>query len=102
MALFNFGWFAPREHRVFNYKPRYYDPDEEARKEMFGRVDGRYDKEKKDGTYVPGSSIQGAFRNGNYQRTRGHATKAQSVISLVGLLLLALAMIYFAKIFQLL
>ena len=69
---------------------------------MFGKVDGTYDKEKEKGTYVPGSSIQGAFRNGNYQRTRGHATKAQSIISLVGLLLLAAVMIYFAKLFELL
>lgn len=30
MAGFNFGFFGNQEHRVFNYKPRYYDPEEEA------------------------------------------------------------------------
>ena len=29
MAIFNFGFFGSQEHRVFNYKPRYYDPEEE-------------------------------------------------------------------------
>ena len=26
--LFNFGFFGNQPHRVFNYKPRYYDPEE--------------------------------------------------------------------------
>ena len=30
MAIFN--WFGESEHRVFNYKPRYYDPEKEALK----------------------------------------------------------------------
>ena len=38
MALFNF--FGDNEHRVFNYKPIYYDPAEEERKRRFGAVDG--------------------------------------------------------------
>ena len=44
MGIFNF--FGESEHRVFNYKPIYYDPDEERRKQMFGAVDGTFDKEK--------------------------------------------------------
>ena len=38
MAIFNFGFFGNQEHRVFNYKPRYYDPEEEERRRMFGDV----------------------------------------------------------------
>ena len=34
MGLFNF--FGENEHRVFNYKPIYYDPAEEERKRRFG------------------------------------------------------------------
>ena len=33
MAIFN--WFGEPEHRVFNYKPRYYDPEKEDRKKKF-------------------------------------------------------------------
>ena len=42
---FNFGFFGTQEQRVFNYKPRYYDPEKEALKEKFGHVDGRKEKE---------------------------------------------------------
>ena len=42
--LFNFGFFGNQPHRVFNYKPRYYDPEEEKRRQMFGEVDGSNDK----------------------------------------------------------
>ena len=38
MAIFN--WFGESEHRVFNYKPRYYDPEKEALKKKFGDADG--------------------------------------------------------------
>ena len=57
MGMFSF--FGESEHRVFNYKPIYYDPEEEKRKQMFGAVDGTADKEKAKGTYVPGSYIKG-------------------------------------------
>ena len=44
MAGFNFGFFGDQEHRVFNYKPRYYDPEKEALKAKFGDVDGTNEK----------------------------------------------------------
>ena len=53
MGFFNL--FGDNEHRVFNYKPIYYNPKEEERRRKFGAVDGTLDKEKKDGTYVAGS-----------------------------------------------
>ena len=37
---FNFGFFGTPEHRVFHYRPRYYDEEKEALKEKFGHVDG--------------------------------------------------------------
>lgn len=37
---FNFSFFGRQEHRVFNYRPRFYDPEKEERKQMFGHVDG--------------------------------------------------------------
>ena len=42
MAGFNFGFFGNQEHRVFNYKPRYYDVEaEERRKMLVGGMGGR-------------------------------------------------------------
>ena len=94
---FNFGFFGNQEHRVFNYKPRYYDPEKEALKEKFGHVDGRNDKEP----YSPGSYLQGSFRGGNYQKTR-KTSKAQSIIGAVGLVMFFVVLIYIVKFYQLL
>ena len=102
MAGFNFGFFGNQEHRVFNYRPRYYDPEEERRKQMFGDVDGTNDKKKEDGTYVPGQSIRGAWRDGNYKRTRGAANRVQTIIGMVTLLLIAAVLIYITKFYSLL
>lgn len=99
----SFGWFGDQEHRVFNYKPIYYDPQEEERKQMFGKVDGSLDKvnEKGEKTYSPGSYIQGSFRNGNYARRRG-ATRAQSIIGIVGLVLVLVVLINIARFYSML
>ena len=64
-----FSFFGDSEHRVFNYKPIYYNPEEEERKRRFGRVDGSLGntasgesvKQSAKDTYVPGSYIKGAF-----------------------------------------
>lgn len=98
--MLTFRWFGDNEHRVFNYKPIYFDPEKEELKRKFGKVDGSL--EKKDGPYVPGAHIQGAFRDGNYSRMRGHSTKAQKIIGIVGLLLLVFVMIYITKFYSLL
>lgn len=99
---FNFGFFGDQEHRVFNYKPRYYDPEKEERKRIFGDVDGSNDEDREKGTYVPGSSLRGAFRDGNYKRTRTAATKTQTIISIITLLLIAAVLIYITKFYSLL
>lgn len=102
MAGFNFGFFGNPEHRVFNYKPRYYDPEEEQRKRMFGDVDGTNKEAKEKGAYVPGSSIRGAWRDGNYQKTRSAQSRTQVIISIVTLLLIALVLVYVVKFYSLL
>ena len=98
MGLFNF--FGENEHRVFNYKPIYYDPAEEERKRRFGAVDGTMEKEKKDGTYVPGSYIRGSFREGT--RTRTPMKRVQSIIGIISLLLIVGMLLYIAKFYSLL
>ena len=98
MGFFNF--FGDNEHRVFNYKPIYYDPEEEERKRRFGAVDGSLDEELKQSTYVPGSYIKGAFRDG--PRTRTPMRRAQAVIGIVSLLLIFAVLWYIAKFYSLL
>ena len=100
--LFNFGFFGDQPHRVFNYKPRYYDPEEEKRRQMFGEVDGTNEEARKKGDYVPGSSLRGAFRGGNYQKTRSDMRVAHTVITIVTLVLIVLVLIYISKFFELL
>ena len=95
MGIFNM--FGEQEHRVFDYKPIYYDKEKDELKQKFGKVDGTIEKEKKEGTYVPGSYIKGSLRDGNYQRRQSHSTKAQNIIGLVGLLLIAAVLFYIAK-----
>ena len=94
MGIFNM--FGEQEHRVFNYKPIYYD----------GAVDGSLDREiekaKEEGTYVPGSYIKESMREGRDRRTRSHANKAQNIIGLVGLLLIFIVLFYIAKFYTLL
>lgn len=101
-SLFNFGFFGNQEHRVFNYKPRYYDPEEEKRRQMFGEVDGTNEAAREKGEYVPGSSLRGAFRDGNYQKTRTSMTKTHTIITLVTLVLIVVVLIYMTKFFEML
>lgn len=94
---FNFGFFGTQEQRVFNYKPRYYDPEKEALKEKFGHVDGRKEKEP----YVPGSYLQGSLRSGHYQKTK-KVNKTQAIIGFVGLVLFFVVLLYVARFYSLL
>ena len=97
MGLFNF--FGENEHRVFNYKPIYYNPEEEERKRRFGAVDGSMDQEKEKGTYVPGSYLKGSFREGT--RTRTPLKAVQTIIGIITLLLIAAVLMYIAKFYSL-
>lgn len=98
MGFFNF--FGDNEHRVFNYRPIYYNPEEEERKRRFGSVDGSLEQEKKEGAYVPGSYIKGAFREGS--RTRTPLRRAQTIIGIVSLLLIFAVLWYIAKFYSML
>ncbi|MCI1639926.1 MAG: hypothetical protein LKI42_01460 [Bacteroidales bacterium] len=101
MGMFNFTFFGDQEHRVFDYKPIYYNRQKDELKRKFGKVDGSLEKESKKDSYVPGSHLQGAFRNGNYEKTR-HGSKAQSIIGIIGLILFFVVLIYIAKFYSLL
>jgi len=98
MSIFNF--FGDGEHKVFDYKPIYYDKDAEERKRYFGKVDGSDKNEK--GEYVPGSYLKGAFRDGNYELTRTHNTKVHTIIGIITLLLLCGVLYFIAKFYSML
>ncbi|HAZ74013.1 MAG TPA: hypothetical protein DDX33_07425 [Rikenellaceae bacterium] len=100
MGFFNL--FGDSEHRVFNYKPIYYNPEEDERRRKFGSVDGTLEKEKKDGTYVPGSYIKGSLRDGHYQSTREHMKKTQVIIGIISMILIVAVLYFIAKFYSLL
>ena len=100
MGFFTFP--GEQEHRRFNYKPIYYDKEEEERRQKFGKVDVTFEKEKESGEYKPGSYIRGSLREGNYARRNTVSTKAQRIIGIVGLILLAVILIYFTKFYSIL
>ena len=100
MGFFNF--FGDDEHRVFNYKPMYYDKEKEDRMRKFKAVDGSMDAEKKDGEYVHGTYLHGAFRDGAYQSTRNRMKSAHTVIGIVTLLLIVAVLYFILKFYTLL
>lgn len=107
MGMFNF--FGDSEHRVFNYKPVYYNPEEEERKRKFARVDGSLEKkaeeQSQDGTdkskgYVPGSYVKGAFTDGNYKSSRTHTTRTQTIIGIVTMVLIFVVLYLIARFYS--
>ncbi|MDD2385185.1 MAG: hypothetical protein PHP52_00190 [Bacteroidales bacterium] len=59
------GFFKLPEYNVYDYKPRFYDPDKEERKERrreLRDMRGKTQSEIEDDTYKPGSTIKGSFR----------------------------------------
>lgn len=100
MGMFSF--FGDNEHRVFNYKPIYYDPEKEELKRRFGAVDGSLEKEKEEGTYTPGSYIKGSMRDGAYSRTKSHMSKAQTIIGIITAILIVAVLFFITKFYALL
>ena len=90
------SFFGTQEHRKFHYTPRYYDPEKERRKEIFGEVDGTYEKE----SGKPGDYIR---RNMRRERSRvDRTTTAQRLIGLIGMGLFVVVLIYIAKFYAVL
>ena len=52
-----FAFFKVPKHRVFDYKPRFYDPEKE-RREQRRRELGLVEEDVEDGEYKPGSIIR--------------------------------------------
>jgi hypothetical protein len=88
---FSFNFFGKTEIRRFNYRPRFYDPEEEARKEKFG--DHAAPKE-----YVPGEIVRGSLRDGNFKDTKD-VTRNQKFLGALTLILMFAVVIAMFKYF---
>lgn len=103
MALF----FNHRKPRPFNYTPRYYDPEQEAREERKKEVLGeRYkapgEQQEEGGEYVPGSFLrqQVSARRNNTEneifKRRKKKRKNMTVLAMVLFVLILLVwLLYF-------
>lgn len=101
---FNFNFFGEQEHRVFNYKPRYYDPEKEERRRFFGEHPEAEEggEGSADDKYTPGKYLSGSFREGNYQKLRSTSSnKTQKIIGIVGLILFFVVLYFIAKFYML-
>lgn len=106
------SFFRIPEHRVYNYRPRYYDPRKERLQELYEkygltpegkkraedefraeeRAEGRSDH------YVPGQSIRGAFSKARYEnRSEEKRSPLKWIISFVTVAAAMVAAYYLAE-----
>ena len=92
------GWFSPykRHANSFNYTPRYYDPEKEAREQR--RAELRGGRKEDDGEYTPGKYIRAKREARDLKREQeakkvGSDKKMKMWTMVVALMLLA-ALIY--------
>lgn len=101
---FNFGFFGTPNHREFNYKPVYYDPEKEALKERFGHIDGTDKEQKKEEEkpYVPGQYIKGSLTDRSYRVEKDRkVNKIQKAIGAIALILAFVIIFLIAKYYPL-
>lgn len=92
------SFFNTPSHRVFNYRPRYYDETKEHIQELeekYGKKEGVQEEERR---YIPGAAIQNAYRKGleGERRSSGNG-KIRKLIILVSLLAAMVAAYYLAQ-----
>ena len=89
----NLSFFRTPKHRVFNYRPLYYDERKEDLKE---RIENAQNWEK--GEYVPGKSIRGSFGKIKYDVKRSdNSSKLRRILTLIALVMFMLALLYFSQ-----
>ena len=104
MAL-RFSLFKTPNHKVYNYRPIYYDPVKEEFQERVARIHAEMAQEagldaptgeKK--PYHPGISIRGSFRKASrYEiKRRSGANRYTRGIAILSIVALIVAILYFA------
>lgn len=96
---FRLTFFKIPEHRVYSYKPRYYD---EAKERIQEAEEKYHPKESQSGKYIPGLGIREAYRKGVVEGRKRQAggTKTNGLILFVTLILLFVAAYYLAKLLE--
>ncbi len=94
---FRLTFFKIPEHRVYSYKPRYYDEV----KERIQEAEEKYHP-KEPGKYIPGLGIREAYRKGTVEGRKRQAggTRINGFILFATLILLFIAAYYLAKLFE--
>ncbi len=85
MAL-RISFFKTQPHRVFTYKPRFWNPQKEEFEERVKRAREKYQgtKEGEDGKsgYVPGASIRGSFTK-HYEVSRRYPGRQKLIRAVI-------------------
>lgn len=104
MSIFSF--FGDHQTRKFNYKPVYYNQEEEERRKYFGAVDGSDKKAAQSKPYVPGQYIrQSRLNDANMEKDMERSSgfkRVQTMIGIITLLLVFAVLYYIAKFYELL
>ncbi len=93
MAIFNF--YGRGEHRVFDHKPIYYDPEKDKLRRYFGDVDGSSENAE----YKPGSLIRGSFSDSRSNGLDKPMKRVQTIITVVTIVLVIAVMFLILKLY---
>lgn len=93
MALFNF--YGRGDHRVFDHKPIFYDPEKDKLHRYFGDVDGSNENAE----YKPGSYIRGSFRDSRSNGLDKPMKRVQTIITVVTIILVIAVMFFILKLY---
>lgn len=83
------SFFRIPAHNVFDYKPRFYDPEKEKRKEKLRLIrdeQGKHDNLESVDNVVPGSRIKGSFRSGMSRRKYSRRSSVVRFLVILGFL----------------
>ena len=96
---FRLTFFRIPEHRVYSYKPRFYD---EAKERIAEAEEKYHPKENTTGKYIPGLEIREAYRKGIVEGKKKQAGGAgvNRLVLFATLILLFIAAYYLAKLFE--
>ncbi|HOO43237.1 MAG TPA: hypothetical protein P5167_07485 [Bacteroidales bacterium] len=100
---FRISFFRTPQHRVFNYKPRYWNPEKEAFEERIrqSREKVAAEKHNEDKPYVPGGSIRGSFqRRHEVERRYPARQKIIRAIIIISLIVIMIMALYFTQAFS--
>lgn len=88
------GFFSPykRHANQFSYKPRYYDPDKEAREQR--RAELRGERSDDTGEYTPGKYIRAQREAREAKRTQKDKRKGGGMLRFITMSLLALLLFF--------